>query len=431
MRVLITTDAFPPVCGGSGWSTYELARGLRLRGHRVTIVRPRVGSRAALATAAAPRTYDDFQPIEFHEWAPPVPFVRNYYKNELLYRRLAVFLGDLIAREHIDVVHAQHLMSGPPSIVAAHAANRPVACTVRDYWPVCYWSDLIHDRSAATLCPGCSAGQMTTCLRPHAGAFWPLALPAIPYMRANLALKRRTLAEASAVIAVSGSIARDLRSRAPELAQTRIETIHNPVDVVGLRQMASTSARPLAEPYALYVGKLEPNKGVGHLLAAARTARLSWPLVVVGDGSERAVLEAEARAQGRDVRFTGWLSRPDVLAWLRHAGVLVFPSHGPESLSRVLIEASALAVPIAAMETGGTGDIVTHERTGLLSHSATELGDHVARLIADRELAQRLGVAASRHAEAHFAADIVVAQTERLYRDLLGAGTPGRAPREA
>ena len=38
MRILVATDAFPPVCGGSGWSTYELARGLRERGHEVCIV---------------------------------------------------------------------------------------------------------------------------------------------------------------------------------------------------------------------------------------------------------------------------------------------------------------------------------------------------------------------------------------------------------
>jgi glycosyltransferase involved in cell wall biosynthesis len=302
-----------------------------------------------------------------------------------------------------------------------------VVCTVRDYWPVCYWSDLIHDRSADTLCPGCSAGQMTVCLRPHAGAVWPLALPAIPYMRSNLAFKRRRLSEASAVIAVSGAIARDLRSLAPELVHTRVETIHNPVDVAGLRRMALTAERPMAEPYALYVGKLEPNKGVGHLITAARHARLAWPLVIVGDGSERNTLDAAFRAEARDARFTGWLSRPDVLAWLRHASVLVFPSHGPESLSRVLIEASALGVPIAAMETGGTGDIVIHEQTGLLSHSADELGGHVARLIADRELAARLGAAASRHAEAHFAAEIVLDQTEQLYRDLLRAGASAGA----
>ena len=47
--------------------------------------------------------------------------------------------------------------------------------------------------------------------------------------------------------------------------------------------------------------------------------------------------------------------------------MLIFPSRGPESLSRVLIEASALGVPIAAMDTGGTRDIVEHDVTGLLS----------------------------------------------------------------
>src|SRR5205085_408397 len=41
MHILIATDAFPPVCGGSGWSSYELARGLRARGHRITVVQPR------------------------------------------------------------------------------------------------------------------------------------------------------------------------------------------------------------------------------------------------------------------------------------------------------------------------------------------------------------------------------------------------------
>ena len=427
MRVLIVTDAFPPICGGSGWSTYELARGLRAHGHEITVVRPRVSSwmmgGGGPPASAVGTEYDGFQPIEFHRSAPPVPFVRNYFKNERLYRDLAAFVVDLVRARRIDLVHAQHLMSGPASIAAGRDAGVPVVCTVRDYWPVCYWSDLILDREADTLCPGCSAGRMTQCIKPHAGAFWPLALPAIPYMRANLALKRTRLAEASAVIAVSGAIARDLRMRAPELVHTRLETIHNPVDVGGLRAQASASPAPMNGPYALYVGKLEPNKGVGHLLAATRQAGLRWPLVVVGDGSERPRMEAEAREQGQQVHFTGWSSRPEVLAWLQHAGLLVFPSHGPESLSRVLLEASTLGVPIAAMETGGTADIVVHEETGLLSHSGEELGQHVARLVTDRTLAARLGAAARRRAEDRFSAGVVIGEVERLYQDLISGRT--------
>src|SRR3974377_1674716 len=43
LRVLITTDSFPPICGGSGWSTWELARGLAARGHHVEVVKVETG----------------------------------------------------------------------------------------------------------------------------------------------------------------------------------------------------------------------------------------------------------------------------------------------------------------------------------------------------------------------------------------------------
>ncbi|MCE2539553.1 MAG: glycosyltransferase family 1 protein, partial [Acidobacteria bacterium] len=106
---------------------------------------------------------------------------------------------------------AQHRLTGPPGIAAAREAGVPAICTVRDYWPVCYWSDLIHDPRAAELCPSCTAGMMTRCVRPRAGALWPLTLPLIPYMRANLRRKQRALANADAVVAVGSAMARDLR----------------------------------------------------------------------------------------------------------------------------------------------------------------------------------------------------------------------------
>jgi len=106
MRILIATDAFPPVCGGSGWSTYELARGLRQRAHHVVIVQPRRDGAAALPT------YDGFAVLGFPATAPPIPFVRNYFRNERLYGRLARFLESTIARERIDIVHGQHLLPG-------------------------------------------------------------------------------------------------------------------------------------------------------------------------------------------------------------------------------------------------------------------------------------------------------------------------------
>ena len=417
MNVLLATDVFPPVCGGSGWSTYELARGLRARGHGVLIVQPKPGQPDGVRETS----HDGFRVLEFGAAAPNVPYVRNYFKNERLHRKLATFLEDVARRERSDILHGQHVLTGLPSIEAAERAHIPSVCTVRDYWPVCYWSDLIHTRDEAALCPECSAGMMTRCIRPRAGAAWPAALPMIPYMRANLARKRRGLAAAGTVVAVSSAIAADLAARAPELLETPITVIPNPVDMTRLREAAAASARPLAEPYALYLGKLAPNKGTAHLPDIARDADLRWPLIVAGDGPDRAALEGEAARAGRDIRFLGWVDQPRATALLAHAAMLIFPSRGPESLSRVLIEASALGVPIAAMVTGGTGDIVQHGVTGLLSDTPAALAGDVRRLAADAELRRRLGAAARTRAEERFDSPRVLERIEALYRDLVAA----------
>ncbi|MEO5820322.1 MAG: glycosyltransferase family 4 protein [Vicinamibacteraceae bacterium] len=420
-HVLLVTDAFPPVAGGSGWSTYELARGLRADGDRVTVLRPRPGTPTGLRVVTD--AFDGFDVLEFGGPSPPIPFVRNYLKNERLAERLTPVIRDLVRERSVDIVHGQHLLSIPGAIAGAHAANVPVVATIRDYWPVCYWSDLIHDRSSATLCPACSAGMMTRCVRAHAGAAWPAALPAIPYMRANLRWKADRLADADAVVAVSAVMARDLVARAPALAGRRVEVIPNPVDVATLDR-ATQDPRPAAVagiegPYAIYVGKLAFNKGVQHLVPAAIEAKLPWPLIVVGDGPDRAALEQAAGGAGLDVRFTGWLDRAATLAHLAHAALLVFPSHGPESLSRVLLEASGLGVAIAAMDTGGTRDVVVPGETGLLSTSASGLAADIARLVGDASLRARLGAAARTRVQATFATPAVVTRIGALYDTLI------------
>ena len=414
MKILIPTDSFPPGCGGSGWSAYELARGLRARGHEILIVLPQPGTQATLRE----RHYDDLRIIELGVAAPNLPYVRNYFKNERLFPKLTFLLSDLIRRERFDLVHGQHVMSSLPAIEAAHRHKIPAVCTVRDYWPVCYWSTLLHTRDGVALCPECSSGMMTQCIKPRSGALWPLALPMIPYMRGNLARKRTGLAAADALIAVSSTIAADLRARAPELAKSRMEVIPNPIDVMALRAATVKAERPMSGPYALYLGKLAPNKGTAHLVDVVTQAGLDWPLVIAGDGPDRAALAAAARQSGRDIRFLGWIDRAQTIAWLSHASMLVFPSRGPESLSRVLLEASALGVPIAAMHTGGTGDIITHGETGLLSTTFEGLAADVKRLRADDALRARLGQAARRHIEQRFDAPSVIQKVETLYQEV-------------
>jgi glycogen synthase len=416
MKILIPTDAFPPHCGGSGWSTHALARGLRTLGHEVVIVQPRPGEPEGTRLA----TYDGFEIRAFGAAAPDIPYVRNYFKSERLTRRLAEYLLDVIRCERIDIVHAQHVMTALPAIEAASRADVPVAVTVRDYWPVCYWSDLLHTRSELALCPECSTRNMTRCIRPRAGAAWPLALPLIPYMRANLARKRQGLARADAIVAVSRRIAADLSERAPEVQSTRMEIIPNAVNVAELRALAARDGQPAeASPYALYLGKLAPNKGSRYLPAVVERADLDWTVIVAGEGPDREALERAAAASGRQFCFRGWVDRSTAAGLLARASMLIFPSRGPESLSRVLLEASALGVPIAAMDTGGTRDIIEPGVTGLLADSPEGLADDVKRLRYDDDLRGRLGAAARRRVEREFDAPVVVRRVERLYEELI------------
>ena len=123
MRILIATDSFPPGCGGSGWSTYELCRGLRSAGHEITVVRPVPGRDERVREAH----YDLFRVLEFGTAAPRLPYVRNYFKNERLYRRLEPFLAETIRRERLEIVHAQHVLTAVPSVAAARHVGVPVA----------------------------------------------------------------------------------------------------------------------------------------------------------------------------------------------------------------------------------------------------------------------------------------------------------------
>jgi glycosyltransferase involved in cell wall biosynthesis len=415
LNVLIVTDSFPPVCGGSGWSTWELVHGLQGRGHHVEVIKVEIGSPAGVRSGH----HESVPVTTFRRTAPNVPALRNMVKNEALWRELTAYLTRTrLAGRGVDIIHAQHVMTTVPSVRAAAATGTPVVATVRDYWPVCYWSDLIYDPSQPKLCPQCSARMMTECIKPRAGAAAMAAWPLIPYMRANLRTKRRTLARASAIIAVSSTIARDLRARAPELAATPLYTIPNPVDMTALDR-ARASNPPIQGPYILYAGKLATNKGVQYLLPAIERAAVDLPIVIVGDGPLRDSIATEARTRSLNVRITGWQTREEVWAWMRHATMLAFPSYGPESLSRVLIEGAALGVPIAAMDTGGTRDIIQHRATGLLSSDIEGFARDLAELASDERLRHALGHAAQLDVHARFSATSVVERVEQVYRQLL------------
>ena len=88
-----------------------------------------------------------------------------------------------------------------------------------------------------------------------------------------------------------------------------------------------------------------------------------------------------------------------------------------EPLARVLLEAIALGTPVAAMDTGGTREIIEHGRSGLVVEDARGLPEAVARLATDAALRDRLGEGARARAQA-FSPEALVPRYEAVYARL-------------
>jgi glycosyltransferase involved in cell wall biosynthesis len=116
--------------------------------------------------------------------------------------------------------------------------------------------------------------------------------------------------------------------------------------------------------YALFVGRLSPEKGLGTLLMAWERLGGKVPLKIVGDGPlAPEVQEAQKRIPG--VEWLGRKAPEEVYALMGEASFLVFPSEWYEGFPKVLAEAFAKGLPVLASALGSQGSIVDHGRTGL------------------------------------------------------------------
>ncbi|GBD02324.1 Spore coat protein SA [bacterium HR18] len=118
--------------------------------------------------------------------------------------------------------------------------------------------------------------------------------------------------------------------------------------------------------YALFVGRLSPEKGVRVLLQAWRLLK-GMPLKVVGDGPLRAEVEEFVGREGlTEIEVLGRKSREEVFRWMQEARVLVFPSECYEGFPMTIAEAFACGLPVVASRLGAMAEIVEEGRTGLL-----------------------------------------------------------------
>ncbi|MCX2971232.1 MULTISPECIES: glycosyltransferase family 4 protein [Streptomyces] len=216
---------------------------------------------------------------------------------------------------------------------------------------------------------------------------WGVRYPA-PAARLGRRLEHWALARThrdNLMVAVSGSTAAALRGIG--VAGERIRIVHNGVEEAG------TPLPTAPEPVFLAVGRLVEYKRIDLLLRLWERVRpvTGGRLVIVGDGPERARLEAMA---GPDVTFTGHVPEAEKHRLLCSAWLLLHPSM-VEGWGLVVMEAAARGTPAVGFDIPGLRDSVADGTTGVLARGESSfaaawctLGLSTARRVAMGEAAR-------------------------------------------
>lgn len=170
----------------------------------------------------------------------------------------------------------------------------------------------------------------------------------------------------------------------------------------------------------IYVGRLEHAKGVDNLVAAwlrAMSTDATHRLVVIGDGSQRELLEKKIKRAGRSEQIIFHGPQEDVLPFLRQADFSVLPSRY-EGLSNALLEAMAAGLPVLGTRVSGTEDFLEDGKCGWIvkPDDVGALVEGLRTVVAtDRRVIREKGNAAYRQVVACARIDAVAAQLANLY----------------
>jgi glycosyltransferase involved in cell wall biosynthesis len=352
--------------GGAEQQAISLAKGLRRRGWRVSVVAlSGTGGAAAAELAHA-----------------GIAFLSLQMRKGLADPRGWIRFQRWLWREQPDVLHA-HL---------PHAAW--LARWSRLAAPVPIVVDTLHSSSTGTM--GRHFGY--SCSR-----WLPDHVTAVSQATAASHLAAGMVSESKLSVVWNGIDVDRWQPDAQERAQARAE--------LGIRD----------EFLWLAVGRLEAVKDYPCLLRAMIRTPERARLLVLGAGPQEDRLTELAEWLGlkRRVRFAGF--EPNVARWMRAADGFVLSSRY-EGLPMVLLEAGACGVPIVATDVPGTREVVVDGETGWLAPAgdAEELAKTMMRLMRmPPDARHAMGERARRHVAEHFSLEAALDRWERLYANLL------------
>lgn len=387
MRILVVSNGYPPRGQwGTEFYTAELVRGLRVRGHELSVLHPeRSGTRPRYTLERV--VEDGVELLLLHNQGDPKKSFADSYTNA----RVEELVRAELRRLRPDVVHFTYLLWGLsvrlPEIARAEGAATVV--TLTDYGLLCHRGQMFDHR-------------LERCFGPHPAATCARCIrepSAYDHSGARLVARRaavRVLAAAGGVgrVVVTGDVA--ARESAVRRAFEHVDHFVAPTrNVEEIFRGAGVPAERLTRlcyafdetPYAAlrgrapeqpprigFLGQFGPHKGLATLVAAAELAarrrpELAWEVVLHGAPSPRHARyapEVLARADPRRVRRAPAFAMHEAPGVIAALSAVALPAAWDENAPLSLLQARALGVPVLASDVPGISEIVEHGRHGRL-----------------------------------------------------------------
>jgi hypothetical protein len=397
VRVLFVTHYFHPEVGAPQSRLLDIATGLAVRGHEVTVVTgfpnypdgviqpPYRGRRFQRERLGAVRV------VRAPVYPAPNRGTGRRLLNHLSFAATSLVGAVAAGRADAVIVETPPLFTAASGVAIAAFKRAPLLLNVADLWP-----------DAAI-------------------QFGALRHPAV--IAPARALERFAYRHAERIAVPTPGLERTLLQRGYPAA--RLLVLPHGVDPA--RFPLDPDVRPV-RGRVVYCGTIGMGHNVGSLIEAARLLERDGrrlELLLVGDGAERPELEARARESGlRSVVFAGRRPRDELPGLLASAEVAVATQRDApllaDALSTKVLEYMAAGRPVVAAATGWTADVVRSAGAWIVCppERPEELAAAIAELAADAERARAMGLAGRRYVEANLTRAVAIDRLDRALRSI-------------
>jgi glycosyltransferase involved in cell wall biosynthesis len=320
-------------------------------------------------------------------------------------------LTDVVKKIRPDLIQV-HNMKNPFALEVLHDL-RPTLKFIHTHYPVCLgakyhrWWKKVCSRRLSILCPlfGCISHCCT--LKSH-----------VSLKNLKIAMRELNVIKRLDRLLVASSYMKRILVQ-NGINPIKIEVIPYYVNLPNFTYDSTNKDGNII----LFVGRLTFEKGVQYLIRSLVDIKLSYKVIIIGEGRELPALKSLAEKLGLagKVEFKGWITPDRLEGYFRKAAFLVMTSVWPEPFGCVGIEAMSYGKPVIAFDVGGVREWMKDGYTGFLVRNGDVDGLSLKMnyLLENRALARKMGNAARKWTEERFVKQHHLNRLIAIYREIL------------